>query len=103
MPFDAFDVALDMIRRLREPLAAITERDPALAQQLRRAAASVPLNLSEGRRRQGRDRLHLWRVAAGSASPHGGQVHRHERSIAIAHPGHRDALSAEARRRFGTW
>ncbi len=45
MPFDAFDVALEMIRRLREPLAAITERDPALAQQLRRAAASVPLNL----------------------------------------------------------
>lgn len=67
MSFDAFDVALDMIRSLRDPLAAITERDPALAQQLRRAAASVPLNLSEGRRRQGRDRLHLWRVAAGSA------------------------------------
>ncbi|HEU4383559.1 MAG TPA: four helix bundle protein [Anaeromyxobacteraceae bacterium] len=67
MSFDAFDVALEMIRRLREPLAAISERDPALAQQLRRAAASVPLNLSEGRRRQGRDRIHLWRVAAGSA------------------------------------
>ncbi len=32
MPFDAFDVALEMIRRLREPLAAITQRDPALAQ-----------------------------------------------------------------------
>jgi four helix bundle protein len=67
MPFDAFDVALEMIRQLREPLTAITERDPALAQQLRRAAASVPLNLSEGRRRNGRDRIHLWRVAAGSA------------------------------------
>lgn len=67
MSFDAFDVALDMIRSLRDPLVAIAERDPALAQQLRRAAASVPLNLSEGRRRQGRDRLHLWRVAAGSA------------------------------------
>ena len=67
MPFDAFDVALEMIRQLREPLAAITQRDPALAQQLRRAAASVPLNLNEGRRRHGRDRLHLWRVAAGSA------------------------------------
>ncbi len=67
MSFDAFDVALDMIRSLRDPLASIAERDPALAQQLRRAAASVPLNLSEGRRRQGRDRLHLWRVAAGSA------------------------------------
>jgi acyl-CoA hydrolase len=23
--------------------------------------------------------------------------------IAIAHPAHRDALAAEARRRFGTW
>jgi four helix bundle protein len=67
MPFDAFDVALEMIRHLRQPLAAITRRDPSLAQQLQRAAASVPLNLSEGRRRHGRDRIHLWRVAAGSA------------------------------------
>ncbi len=67
MPFDAFDVALEMVRSLREPLASLAQRDPDLAQQLRRAAASVPLNLSEGRRRSGRDRLHLWRVAAGSA------------------------------------
>jgi four helix bundle protein len=67
VPFDAFDVALDLIRALREPLATIAQRDPDLAQQLRRAAASVPLNLSEGRRRSGKDRLHLWRVAAGSA------------------------------------
>ncbi len=67
MPFDAFDVAFEMIRRLREPLAVLVERDPALAQQLSRAAASVPLNLSEGRRRLGRDRIHLWRIAAGSA------------------------------------
>lgn len=67
MSFHAFDVALELIRELRQPLAAIAERDPALASQLQRAAASVPLNLSEGRRRQGRDRLHLWRIAAGSA------------------------------------
>jgi four helix bundle protein len=67
MAFVAFDVAIDLIRHLREPLAAIVERDPALAQQLRRAAASVAMNLSEGRRRRGRDRIHLWRVAAGSA------------------------------------
>jgi len=37
------------------------------APQLRRAAASVPLNLGEGRRRCRKDRIHLWRVAAGSA------------------------------------
>ena len=67
MSFHAFDVAIEMIRQLREPLTAIVARDPALAEQLRRAAASVPLNLSEGRRRHGRDRIHLWRVAAGSA------------------------------------
>ena len=67
MPFQAFDVSLEMIRQLRQPLAALTQRDPSLAHQLKRAAASVPLNLSEGRRRLGRDRLHLWRVAAGSA------------------------------------
>ncbi len=68
MSFEAFDVALDLVRNVREPLAAVAERDAALAEQLRRAAASVPLNVAEGRRRQGRDRLHLWRVAAGSAS-----------------------------------
>jgi acyl-CoA hydrolase len=28
---------------------------------------------------------------------------RAEALIAIAHPNHRDALTAEARRRFGTW
>ena len=27
----------------------------------------MPLNLGEGRRRTGKDRLHLWRVAGGSA------------------------------------
>jgi four helix bundle protein len=67
MPFDAFEVALELVQSLRDPLVALDQRDPSLAQQLRRAAASVPLNLGEGRRRCGKDRIHLWRVAAGSA------------------------------------
>jgi four helix bundle protein len=67
MGFDAFDVALDLVRSLKEPIAKIAAHDPALADQLRRARSSVPLNLREGRRRAGRDRLHHWRVAAGSA------------------------------------
>ena len=37
-----------------------------LAEQLVRAASSVPANLSEGHGRTGRDRLHHWRIAHGS-------------------------------------
>jgi four helix bundle protein len=66
--FQALEIALDAIRHLVEPLTTIAQRDPDLARQLRRAAASMALNLGEGRRRTGRDRLHLWRVAAGSAA-----------------------------------
>ena len=68
MSFDALDVALEMIRRLADLNAAISRSDPDLARQIRRAASSVPLNLAEGRQRVGRDRIHLYRVAAGSAA-----------------------------------
>ena len=39
-----------------------------MANQLRRAATSVPSCLSEGAQRTGRDRLHLYRISAGSAA-----------------------------------
>jgi four helix bundle protein len=67
MTFQAFEVALEIVRSLEEPLAKLGRCDPDLASQLRRAAASVPLNVSEGSRRTGKDRIHLFRVAAGSA------------------------------------
>ena len=67
MALQAFEVSLELIRSLEQPLATLDRRDTDLAKQLRRAAASVSLNLSEGSRRQGKDRIHLWRVAAGSA------------------------------------
>ena len=67
MSLQALDVSLELIRSLQQPLAIVERRDPDLARQIRRAAASVPLNLSEGSRRKGKDRIHLWRVAAGSA------------------------------------
>jgi four helix bundle protein len=68
MSFHALDVSLDLVRSLRQPVTLLREHDAPLAQQLQRAAASVPLNLAEGRRRSGRDRQHLFRVAAGSAA-----------------------------------
>ncbi len=67
MTFQAFEVALELIRSLADTVALLERRDPDLARQLRRAAASISLNLSEGNRRNGKDRIHLWRVAAGSA------------------------------------
>jgi four helix bundle protein len=39
----------------------------ALTDQAVRAVTSVPLNLAEGAGRRGRDRLHHWRIAYGSA------------------------------------
>jgi len=65
--FDVFDVSLEMIRSLHPLIKQIQRCDADLTRQLKKAASSVPLNISEGRRRQGKDRRHLWRVAAGSA------------------------------------
>ncbi len=67
MHFQALEIALSMIGSLRAPLTKIARHDRDLEKQLRKAAASVNLNLGEGRRRNGRDRTHSWRVAGGSA------------------------------------
>ena len=67
MAFQAFEIAIEMIGCIREPLEQVRKHDADLARQLRRAASSVPLNLNEGRRRVGKDRRHHYRVAAGSA------------------------------------
>jgi four helix bundle protein len=68
MPFDALDISHQFIAQLRPLVATIATCDADLARQLRRAATSVPLNLGEGRERAGKDRKHLYRVAAGSAA-----------------------------------
>ena len=68
MPFDLLTQALSLIPLLKKPCEKIARRDPDLARQVRRAGSSVPLNVSEGRRRLGRDRAHLFRIALGSAS-----------------------------------
>ena len=65
--FEAYEVALEIIRELREVLVAIKRSDRDLEKQGRRAAASVALNLKEGSRRLGRDRTHHFAIAAGSA------------------------------------
>jgi four helix bundle protein len=68
MAFDALEVSLLLVTALRVPLAQLRSHDRDLADQARRATTSVALNISEGRQRSGKDRLHLFRVAAGSLS-----------------------------------
>ena len=66
--FLAYQAALEATRRLRVPLEQIARRDHDLEKQMRRAMSSTVLNLAEGNRRRGQDRLHIFRIAAGSAA-----------------------------------
>ena len=65
--FHVYEVARELARALRPLIERIERRDRSLADQARRAAQSVMLNVREGNRRAGRDRLHSFRIAAGSA------------------------------------
>jgi four helix bundle protein len=61
--FEVMEVALEMVRAVAWIIGGV---QGDLAGQLRRAASSVPLNIAEGNRRGGRDRMYHFRVAAGS-------------------------------------
>src|SRR5687767_8941093 len=66
MPFLAFDLSIDLIRCLREPLAVVRQRNGALAKQLDDAADSIAQNLAEAGGRFGGDRTQHFRIAYGS-------------------------------------
>ena len=65
--FEALEVAKLVIAALRSLVAKIRAQDSGLADQLKDAGTSMVLNLGEGSRRQGRDRLQHYRIASGSA------------------------------------
>src|SRR5688572_10167615 len=66
--FVSYETSIELIRKLGEVLPKIRMHDAELAAQIKAAASSVALNLGEGRKRTGKDRLHLFRVANGSAA-----------------------------------
>ena len=68
MSFDVYDRSLDLIRTLAPLLRSLSATDASLADQLRRAAQSVSLNISEANRRTLRDRRNRFRIALGSAA-----------------------------------
>ena len=63
----AFDNSLRTIEALRDIVARVRRHDADLARQIVRAASSIAANVAEASQRIGKDRLHLFRIAAGSA------------------------------------
>ncbi|MDD9937870.1 MAG: four helix bundle protein, partial [Myxococcales bacterium] len=66
-PFVALELALILIESLRPVVERVRKRNARLAKQIEDAASSVAANLGEGNRRHGRDRIHFFTIAAGSA------------------------------------
>ena len=68
MTLRIYSVAIEMVRQLRPLIENIKTRDSNLADQLRRAATSVPLNLHEGAYSRGGNVRARFHTALGSAA-----------------------------------
>jgi four helix bundle protein len=68
MSLIAFDVALQMVADIGPLIDRIARRDRPLAQQLRRSASSVALNIGEAQHSRGGNQPARFQDAAGSAS-----------------------------------
>jgi len=77
--FDCLDASYQLLDDLCVPLAKIRAKDSRLHVQLRTAAASIALNVAEGRGRAGKDQRHHWRIALGSAEEVGAILNVAER------------------------
>ncbi len=66
--FEVLEFSISVIEDLSSFIHSIERVDKNLGSQIRRAATSISLNIAEGDRRSGKDRLYHFRVASGSAN-----------------------------------
>ena len=63
----AYEVAVELVKELRPIVETIKQHDSNLADQMKRAATSVVLNLSEGQRRVAGNKRRAYEIAHGEA------------------------------------
>ena len=63
----AYEVAVELVKELRPIVEVISQHDRNLADQMKRAATSVPLNLAEGQRRVAGNKRRAYEIAHGEA------------------------------------
>lgn len=67
MAFVSLEVAVQLVSELRPIVEVVGKHDSNLSDQMRRAATSVVLNLSEGARRQRGNQQRAYEIAHGEA------------------------------------
>ena len=67
MDLTVYEYSLELVRELRGVVDQLEQRDRNLADQLRRAATSVVLNIAEGDGLNGKRRVNHFVIALGSA------------------------------------
>jgi four helix bundle protein len=63
----AYEIAVELVNELRPIVEVISQHDRNLADQMKRAATSVLLNLAEGQRRAAGNKRRAYEIAHGEA------------------------------------